>query len=75
VIELARLASIGLSVGIFLGVGAGVTARALLHGVSPVDPWSLGGASAIVGGAALLSTYLPARAIARIDPSQSIRAL
>lgn len=75
VTELARLASIGLSLGILLGVGAAFVARALLHGVSPVDPWSVGGAAAIVAGAALLSTYLPARAIARIDPSRSIRAL
>ncbi len=75
VAELAGLASIGLSLGILLGVGAAFIARALLHGVSPVDPWSLGSATAIVAGAALLSTYLPARAIARIDPSRSIRAL
>jgi ABC-type antimicrobial peptide transport system permease subunit len=75
VAEFARLATIGVTLGMVVGVGAAFTTRALLHGVSPADPWTLAGAAAIVGGAAVLSTYLPARAISRIDPSRSIRAL
>jgi predicted permease len=73
--ELVRQGSIGLTLGLLLGVGAADVARALLHGVSPADPWTLAVTAVMVGGAAVLSTYLPARAIARIDPSQSIRAL
>jgi ABC-type antimicrobial peptide transport system permease subunit len=73
--ELARLASVGLSAGMLLGVGAASIASVLLHGVSPLDPWSLGAAAAVVAGTALVSTLIPARAIARIDPARSIRAL
>jgi predicted permease len=73
--ELALLASVGLSVGMLLAVGAASLASALLHGVSPLDPGSFGAAAAVVAGAGLISTYVPARAIARIDPARSIRAL
>ncbi len=67
---------------VVLGVGAGLGAgylaargaRAVLFGVEPLDPLSLGVAVLAMAAAALLATYLPARRIARIDPTAAIRS-
>ena len=64
--------------GIGVGVGAGVVgawaARAILYSVSPLDPMSVAAAAGAMAGAALLATWLPARRVSRIDPTEAIRA-
>ncbi len=71
-VELLPLGGIGLAAGVALGIGAAHLGRALLHGISPADPWTVAGAAFVVSGATLVATYLPARGVAGIDPSRSL---
>jgi putative ABC transport system permease protein len=45
----------------------------LLVGVSPTDAVAFGGALAVVGGLALLSSYVPAWRASRVEPSVAVR--
>ena len=49
--------------------------RGFLTGVAPMDPVTLAGASAIVAGAALLASLVPALRAARVDPLVALRDL
>jgi predicted permease len=66
-----------IGIGVMLGGAAGaVAARALrhfLHGVSPFDPATLGGALAIAAMVSLLACYVPARRAASISPAELLR--
>lgn len=61
------------AVGLMVGVGAGLAAARTLGGllfeVRPSDPWALAVAVGVLGAAALLAAYLPARRAARIEPA------
>ncbi|HJS73810.1 MAG TPA: FtsX-like permease family protein, partial [Vicinamibacteria bacterium] len=71
-VDFAPVAALGLTAGIAFGVVAAYLSRALLHGISPLDPWTLCGAGAVVSSVALLSTYFAGRGIAEIDPSRNL---
>jgi len=68
-----------LAFGLFIGLGAGVLGamalRGFLTGVAPMDPVTLAAASAIVAGAALLASLVPALRAARVDPLVALRDL
>jgi putative ABC transport system permease protein len=71
----ARLALLGLALGI---VAAGFAARAvenLLFGVRGLDPLTFGGAAAVLVAATLVATYVPARRAARISPLAALGRL
>lgn len=70
----ARLAGVGLAVGAvaFLALGRGL--ESLVFGVGPRDPVTLLAGAALLGTAALLASWLPARRAARIDPAIALRA-
>jgi putative ABC transport system permease protein len=79
VVAMVVRAAVGVALlGIGLGlVGALLTGRlagGLVHGVSPTDPVSLGGAALILTAAATLAAWLPARRVTRADPLLAIRA-
>ena len=69
----ARLAAIGLAAGLVASLGAGRALSSLLFEVSPFDPMTLGGVSALLAAVALLACYLPARQATRVDPLVALR--
>jgi putative ABC transport system permease protein len=70
----ARLAGIGLVAGTvaFLALGRGL--ESLVFGIGPRDPLTLLACAGLLGAAALLASWLPARRAARIDPAIALRA-
>lgn len=64
------------AVGLLVGVGAGLAAARTLGGllfeVRPSDPWALAAAVGLLGVAALLAAYLPARRATRIEPASAL---
>jgi ABC-type antimicrobial peptide transport system permease subunit len=64
--------------GVVAGTGAalllGKAAAGLLFGVTPRDPVSVAAAGVVLGLAALIATWVPARRAARIDPIDALRA-
>jgi len=73
-----RLASLGLVVGLALSLalswGLSRTLGPLLYGVTALDPWTFAGVAALLGGVALLATWVPARRATRVDPIIALRA-
>jgi ABC-type antimicrobial peptide transport system permease subunit len=67
------LTLVGLMVGLLLGLGVAKVAASMLYGVRPVDPASIIVTVALLGAAALLAGYLPARRAARVDPMVALR--
>jgi ABC-type lipoprotein release transport system permease subunit len=64
---------VALALGLPASVAAGRGLRGLLFEVSASDPWTLTGVSIVLGGAALIASYLPARRAARVDPMETLR--
>jgi predicted permease len=71
--ESGRPVLIGLMAGLAMAVGAGQVLRALLFGMSPVDPTSFLGVAAIFLVIALLASYIPARQATLVDPMVALR--
>ena len=69
----ATIAGIGLLVGLAGAFGLTRLLRALLFGVSPMDPVTLALVLVALFGVALLASYLPARRAASVDPLVALR--
>jgi predicted permease len=73
-----RQAAIPVTAGLVLGIAASVAATrvltAYLVGVEPTDPLTLTTVVAILAGAALLASFLPARRAASVPPTQALQA-
>jgi ABC-type antimicrobial peptide transport system permease subunit len=67
------LASVGLIVGIPAALGAAKLLESFLYGMKANDPLTLGAATIILLGAAILAGYAPARRASRIDPLAALR--
>ena len=59
--------------GLLLGLGIARLIGSLFYGVSPVDPISIAATITLLGLAALLASYIPARRAAKIDPMEARR--
>jgi predicted lysophospholipase L1 biosynthesis ABC-type transport system permease subunit len=71
--EGARLAALGVGLGLVASLGASRAVARLLYGVSPTDPLTFAGTAALLGGVALLACWVPARRAARVDPVRALR--
>lgn len=63
----------GILAGAVVGGGIAKIMSSFVAGVSPFDPATYFAASAILAGAALLASYLPARRSSRLSPSDAPR--
>jgi putative ABC transport system permease protein len=68
-----RLGVIGAVVGTLAALGIGGLLRRVLFGVSPTDAASFGRALALVLGAVLVATFVPAWRASRTDPLRALR--
>jgi predicted permease len=69
-----RMVALGLVVGVIGAVAFTRVMRSLLYEVSPTDPLALAGSTLLLAGAALMASWLPARAGTRVDPMITMRA-
>ena len=58
----------GLAVGFVMALIAAPLLSGMLYGISPADPATLAGVSAVLGATGLAAAYLPARRARRVDP-------
>ena len=69
----ARLAMIGVAVGIVAGLALTQLMRSLLFGVSAADPLTFVGVAIVLTIVALAACYIPARRAMRTDPMVALR--
>jgi putative ABC transport system permease protein len=70
----AILAGTGIAIGLLGAFGLTRLMEAMLFGVSATDPMTFVLVAAVLGGVAMLASYLPARRAARTDPVEALRA-
>ncbi len=68
-----RLASLGTVLGLAISVGLAKVVRSLLFEVNPVDPLTFATMAAVLIGAAVLASGIPAARATRIDPVRALR--
>jgi len=71
--QVVTMTAAGLALGIPLAVAGGRAVGAMLFGVRPADPISLGAAALLMAVVAAIAGYLPARRAARLDPLVALR--
>lgn len=64
----------GLIVGIAASLGAGRVIQGMLYEVQPSDPLAIVAGVLVLAGAALVASWVPARAGTRVDPMLTMRA-
>jgi predicted permease len=69
-----RLVLVGGALGVAVSLLAGRFLSTLLFGVGTFDPLVLTGAPLVLGAAAWLAAYLPARRASRVDPITALRS-
>jgi putative ABC transport system permease protein len=69
----AKLAAIGVTIGLLITALLGRLISSLLFGVKPLDAATLVGVSILLAAVALLASYIPARRAAHADPMDSLR--
>ncbi len=71
--EAALLLAIGLLVGTGLALWAARAATAMLYGLKPYDPVTLGGAILTLAAVGLIASFAPAHRASRLDPMDALR--
>ncbi len=76
--RMMRGALVPVVTGVAVGLGGALVlsrfAASFLFGVPPHDAVSFTAAALLLGGAAALASYIPARRVARVDPVAALRA-
>ncbi|HEY6931109.1 MAG TPA: ABC transporter permease [Thermoanaerobaculia bacterium] len=72
--EGVTLAALGLGMGLLAALAVARLVRSLLVEVSPADPMIFAAVILLLGGAALLACWLPARRAARLNPVEALRS-
>lgn len=70
----AKLVALGLVIGIAVSLALGSVVESLLYGVRARDWLTYAGVVAVLGTAALLASWLPARRAAKVNPMEALRA-
>ena len=68
-----RIAAAGAAFGLVAALAATRVMRSLLYDVAPSDPVTFAAIVALLGAAALLASWIPARRAARVDPVETLR--
>lgn len=68
-----RLAAIGIAIGVVAALGVTRLMARFLYGVRPSDPVTYAAVSALLALVVVISTLIPARRAAAIDPMQALR--
>jgi predicted permease len=68
------LASIGVAIGLVAAAGLTRLMSSLLFGIKPLDPLTYAGGALLLGLAAVLASYLPARRASAVDPVEALKA-
>ena len=68
------LVGIGAIIGLITAAGVTRLMSSLLFGISPLDPLTYVSVVALLGSAAILASYLPARRAAAVDPVEVLKA-
>jgi predicted permease len=68
------LAAIGLAIGVTGALALSRVIGGMLFQLSPTDPSTLAGVTALLAAVALAASYLPARRATRVDPIEALRA-
>jgi putative ABC transport system permease protein len=69
----AWLAGIGVAIGVLGAIGLGRSMQAILFDTNPGDPAILLGAGVLLGGIALMASWVPARRATRVNPVSALR--
>jgi ABC-type antimicrobial peptide transport system permease subunit len=72
--EASRLIALGISLGLVGAVATAMLIRKLLFGVQAWDWATLVSVAVLLGAAALLASYIPARRAASVNPTDALRA-
>jgi putative ABC transport system permease protein len=68
-----RLAGAGVALGIAGAIAATRLIATFLYGLTPLDPWTYIGVTALLGGVAVMASLLPARRAVKVDPVVALR--
>ena len=69
----ARLAGLGMAIGLILAFGVTRLMSSFLFGVQPADPLTFAAVCALLLAVAFLACYIPARRATRVDPLTALR--
>jgi putative ABC transport system permease protein len=70
----ARLAALGLTIGVVLSLALSRTLTSLLYQTAGTDPLTFTAVVAMLGAVAIAASYFPARRASRIPPVEALRA-
>ena len=73
VVLIVCLSGFGAVLGLLGAVGATRVLRTLLYEITPSDPVTYVVIAALLGGAAVLASWVPARRATRVHPTEALR--